>query len=282
MFKVLDPNVLALLNTTARCDVEVYDDTGALMDPYALSVTMLDLGGNQIVNAIWPVVPPVTTRLVRDSLGKFHIDIGSLSPNTETNKICEYMLDWSSQRLISSGQFHMYQKLKVISIRAASFLPEFRLMLDKAHKIIDFTHDCYLGYTESQLYSYLEGGLSTINAYQPTVMWSIDNYPMEQRQILLDAGLITGAMSQQLFAIDSDIPNYSDQGTAFVISHQPQLASFLNQVTQRLDKLIPLMKLAYINSGSIVTQIGPNYRLNQLLGSAPQGALFRNCFLSGQ
>ena len=269
------------MNTTARACIEVTDHTGTLVDPYALNVTLLDMGSNRLMTATWPVVFPVTTRINRDSLGIFHIELGTQTPNTETNLTTEYMLDWSVQLTNISSPFHMYQKLKIISVRAASFLPEFRLMIDKTHKIIDFEHNCFLGYTDSQLYSYLEGGLSTINAYQPTVIWSIENYPLEQRQILLDAGLIIGAESQQLYAIDSDIPAYSDQGTTFVINHQPQLASFLNQVTQRLDKLIPLMKLAYINSGIVHTQIGPAYRLNQLLQSAAPGSLFRGVFVAG-
>jgi hypothetical protein len=201
--------------------------------------------------------------------------------NSETNSPQEWLFNWQIKMIDGDEQQNVIQKVKVITHKVASLLSEFRVLIDKSSKLISPSSECFLGYTDSNLISYLEGGLGTINAYQPSLTFTFENFPLEYRQILLDAGLITGVMSQQLYAIDTDIPNYNDQGTSFVIVHQPQLASFLNQVSQRLDRLIPMMKLQLIQPGSLHIQAGPNFRLNQLMQAAPSGAIFRNVFFKG-
>jgi hypothetical protein len=278
-FTVTDSNLFTLTNTVVRASTLVEDTTLSVMvDPYSLHLDVLNLGGTVVFDADWPVVAPITTRIVQDALGVFHVDVGDQTPNVETNAQSELLLSWSMQLYITSPMEYSLQKIKIITAHAASFIPEFRSLIDKSHKLVDTANDCFLGYTDSQLFTYIEGGLGIINSYQPSVIFSVDNFPLDQKQLLLDAGLIIGATSQQLFAIDSDIPNYNDNGATFTISHQPQLASFLNQITQRLDKLIPMMKLMYLNSGCIHTQMGPNMRLNALLTAAPSGSLFRNLF----
>ena len=113
-------------------------------------------------------------------------------------------------------------------------------------------------------------------------MWSsVEQFPYEYVFVLLQCGLVAGVMSQNLFAVDTDMPNYSDQGNSFVIDHGTKLAAFLNQVTAQLDKMIPVMKLKFVRSGSLHIQAGPNYRMSTLLSAAPNGALFRNIYFKG-
>lgn len=77
-----------------------------------------------------------------------------------------------------------------------------------------------------------------------------------------------------------DVATYnSDQGNAFVINHQPKLAAFSAALAQRLDKLIPSMKLHFVSSGSVKIEAGPSFRINALVQMSPNGALFRNAFL---
>ena len=158
-----------------------------------------------------------------------------------------------------------------------------RLEIDKAIKFVHSSGDpdegCYLGYTDGQLVQYLENGIQVINAYQPSGCFTFESFPYNAFcWILIEAALMTGVMSQQLFAVDTDVPSWSDQGNAFVIQHQPQLAAFLNFVTQRLDKMIPMMKLNFVSSGSLHIEAGANFRLTTLINAAPSGSLFRNTF----
>jgi hypothetical protein len=199
--------------------------------------------------------------------------------NSETGMApMDWLFNW--QITLDSGGETAYslQKVRIVSPRAAMFMPDLRQMIDKSHKLVDQSNDNFLGYTDSQIYNYLEGGLNNINAYQPSLALTLENFPTSYKQILIDAALLTGVMSQQLYAVDTDIPNYNDQGTSFVIAHQPQLASFFNQLAQRLDKMIPMMKLSLINPGSVYTQMGPNFRLQTLMEAAPGGSTFRNVF----
>jgi hypothetical protein len=278
-FTVLQDTVTILEDTIESLSVSVTNSSGTLVDPYRLILTVTDTGGaSTILTDTWPTL---AARIVKDVVGQFHVDFGNVVPNVETNAVGEFLFDWSIQLALGGVITHTIQKAKVLSTRVISFLPEFGLLINKALKLVDHSNECFLGYTDSQLVSFLEGGLGEINAYQPSGTFSMDTYPDAFRQILYDAGLITGVISQQLFAIDTDIPNYNDQGTSFVISHQPQLASFLNQISARLDRLIPQMKLQMISSGMIHCQAGPNFRLQCLLSASPTGSLFRNCYFSG-
>lgn len=275
---VLEPNVIALQNTIERITITIQDANGVATDPTELQLSIFDLGGTAHVQDTWPAP---AARLVRVSAGKFFIDIGNQTNNTETNAPYHWVFDWRIQMAIGGSFTHSIQNVNVISVKTAYMMPDLRLMIDKSRKITTPDEQCYLGYSDSMLVSFLEGGLQNINAYQPSLNFTLENFPLEYKQILIDSALITGVMSQQLYAIDTDIPNYNDQGTAFVITHQSQLASFLNQITQRLDRLIPMMKLQLINPGTLHVQMGPSFRLQTLMSAAPQGSIFRGVFFKG-
>lgn len=228
------------------------------------------------------------TRIVADptGAGRYYIDWGdptapaNVDKQSETNVPCDVLFQWTIDAA-SYEQDVAVQVLKIVTPCTLSFLPGFRLVIDKAVKAVNQDSGCFLGYTDAQLIQYLEDGLTIINAYEPyPVFNTLDHFPRQFQYILFESSLIAGVMSQQLFAIDTDIPNYSDQGNTFVIQHGPQLANVLNQISQRLDKIIPLMKLKFVQSGSLHVQAGPNYRLAQLLNAAPNGALFRNLFFT--
>ena len=228
--------------------------------------------------------------LVSAGTGHYYFPWGDLSApvNTdgqaETDQARDTVFLW--QAVIDGGeQISTAQTVRCITPKVFTMLHPFRLLIDKAAKSVSSDPDnpCYLGYTDAQLVEWLLQGLHNINVYEPYPTWStLDSYPVQLfGHLLYESALIAGVMSQQLFAIDTDIPNYSDQGNTFVIQHGPQLAAFLNQITQRLDKLIPQMKLKYVNLGGIHLETGPNYRLTQLINAGPTGALYRSMFFRG-
>ena len=157
----------------------------------------------------------------------------------------------------------------------------FRLVIDKTYKLFDTDPDdpCFLGYSDGQLVQYLMSGLQIINSYQPSGTFSLTTFPYESYdQILFETSLLAGMISQSVYAIDNDVPNWNDQGNAFVITHYPQLAQHLTFMAGRLDRLIPLFKLNFVSSGRLHIEAGPNYRLAQLVNAAPGGSLFRNFY----
>jgi len=161
-------------------------------------------------------------------------------------------------------------------------IPQLRLFIDKSNKSVNLDDNCLLGYTDVNLIQYLIAGLQTINAYQPYPTFSFDSYPYNLfGNLLVESAFLCGVMSQTLYALDTDVPSFSDQGTSFVINHQQSLAQFCNFLSQKLDKEIPAMKLHLIRSGHVLTEMGPNYRLQGLLDAAPNGSLFRGIFFKG-
>jgi hypothetical protein len=223
------------------------------------------------------------TRIVREGVGRYYIEWGDVAApggDTETAMPGLFGFLWQASAP-GQEQQSVVQNLCVATVNTLAFLPPFRDLIDKCRKAVD-DESCFLGYTDTQLLQYLDQGLSIINAYEPyPVFNSLDQFPRQFLYVLLESSLIAGVMSQQLFAIDTDIPQYSDQGNTFVIQHAPQLANVLNQVTARLDKLIPRMKYKFVQTGSLHIQAGTNFRIAQLISSAPNGALFRNIFFRG-
>lgn len=276
-FMSVEPTIVVLQNTVARVSVSIQDETGVAVDPNELKLDVMDLGGTVLFSDTYPGA----TRIQRPAVGQYYIDFGNQTTNNETDIAREWLFNWRVTLTGGGQQQNSIQKVKVIQPKLASLIPDLRLIIDKSRKLTAPDSECFLGYTEANLVSYIEGGLQTINAYQPSLVFTIDSFPMDYKQILIDSALITGVMSQQLYAIDTDIPNYNDQGTSFVITHQTQLASFLNQVTARLDKLIPHMKLQLISSGALHIAMGPNFRLSTIINASPTGALFRNMFFRG-
>ena len=227
--------------------------------------------------------PP--SRIARRTSGEYYYNFGDGNPAANSSgMIGDYLFRWKIAETPTSEVSDVIQVARVVTVRTIALLPDFRRLIDKAAKLVDDDPDdpVYLGYTDGDLVSYLIGGLSAINAYQPYPMWSsLDEFPTTYfKQTLFDSGLIIGACSQELFAIDTDVDNWSDQGNVFTISHQPKLAGFLQRMTQRLDAIVPRMKQHFVASGSIHVEVGPNYRLATLVAAAPTGALFRNVYFS--
>jgi len=288
---IANPIEVILRRKRERVELKLFDKDGNPVDATELSLEVTTLGDQVVYTDDYINPPPGGTRIVREGVGCYYILWGdpnapaNTPTNTETTQCRQLLFVWCITGADGTPPTNVVQLIKVSSARAFALLPQFRLQLDKAVKAVnaDPQNFCPLGYTESDLMAYLEGGLQLINAYQPyPTFCTLDAFPASKfGQTLFDAAMIVGVNAQTLFAIDSDIENWSDQGNSFVINHQPKLAAFSQALAQRLDTLIPKMKLHFVNSGSIHTEVGPNWRLNVLLNSAPDGALFRNNFIAG-
>lgn len=288
------PTTLALLNSTECVPIVVTDANGTLVDATTLKLSIQDIAGNVIYadDFFSPPTPPGVTRIVHTSTGKYHFPLGDPTlfpltpggpPNMETARIGRLLFFWTVKGPADDCPTSAVQTVKVVSGRMLMLANELRQLIDKANMVVsDNPEDpCFLGYTDAQLMQYLDGGLNEWNMYEPYPTFNtLDDFPLQYEQGLLEAALLVGVMSQELYAIATDIPNYSSQGAAFVIQHQPQLAQYFNKLAQRLDKIIPIAKLKLVRSGSIHTEIGPNFRLQTLITAAPPGALFRNFFVS--
>lgn len=283
------PTELVLVNQTERIGINVRNAAGTAVDVDrpggVLSLNITALNDTVVVADDW-VNDPGGTSIINSGVGRYYYPYGSGVPAGNTNgSLGDFLFRWRVGLTASSEVSNVIQVARVVSAMTMSLLPDFRLRIDKSAKLVDEDPDdpCFLGYTDSNLVSFLQGGLSIINGYQPYPLWSsIDNFPTQWfKEVLFQAGLMAGVMSQELYATDTDIDAWSDQGNVMTISHQPKLAAFLNTLSARLDNTIPKMKLHAINSGSVRVEAGPNYRLAHLVAAAPTGSLFRNIFFAG-
>ena len=277
------PTELVIQNQPERINISIRDANGVPLDPTGtLSLTVTNLAGG-VLDTTDYLTPP--SRIVRRTTGEYYYNFGDGNPITNVSGVIgDYLFRWKVADTPTGEINDVIQVARVVTVRTMALLPDFRRLIDKSAKLVDEDPDdpVYLGYTDSDLISYLVGGLTAINAYQPYPLWpTLDKYPTDYfKQTLFDAGLIVGVCSQELFAVDTDVDNWSDQGNVFTISHQPKLAGFLQRMTQRLDVMVPAMKKHFVNSGSIHIQVGPNYRLAAVIAAAPTGSLFRNVFFS--
>jgi len=287
---IANPIQCILRNKKERITIKLYDKEDNLVDATELSLEVTDLGDSVIYADDYINPPPAGTRIVRESVGCYHILWGdptapqNVPRQTETAQLGKCLFVWCVTGPAGTEPTNVVQVVNFVSARSGVMLSAFRQQIDKAIKATSTDPEdfCPLGYTNCDLFAYLEGGLQLINAYQPyPTFCMLENFPFQKfGQTLIDAALLVGINAQTLFAIDTDIDNWSDQGNAWVINHHPKLAAFSAAMSQRLDKLIPIMKLHFVNSGSLHVEMGPNWRLQTLVGMAPQGALFRNFFSS--
>lgn len=290
MAQSLPSTQFALVNTMQPCDIQVTDANGDPQDASVVSLKILDMSGQVVATDNYYSPPAGGTLIVKppNSVGYYYYRFGDTSPNQPLNLNLTpgqpYVIQWYVQAQNAYVPNIVLQNVTTYGVGAAQNVPYLRLYIDKARKMVDPANNVFLGYTDAQLLMYTQEGISMINAAQPETQMALtlESFPyFPFRHVVNEAATVAAVMSQYLFAVDTDLPNYSDQGITFVISHAPQLATFLNTIMARLDKEIQAMKLQWVNTGSIHLVQGPNFRLATLMSAAPVGSLFRNVYFVG-
>lgn len=275
--------------------IRVWENTPVprtLVAASALTLRLTEVGTGTVLwsdSITAPTNPPTTPRITNPSTGIYQFRLGDPTgfpltpgglPNQETVQRRTILATWYGVGTVGSEPFTKRQVIEVVGPTALMYVELFRQFLDKNVKRVDLEGPApiRLGYTDFQLITYLFAGLSAINAYPPyPTVSALDDWPTDFQWMLYKAGLVTGLTAQSLYAVDTDIPNWSDQGNAFVIEHFPKLAQLLNAWSQELAAEVPKMKFQHFVGGpSGKVEAGPNARLNALIQASPNGALFRN------
>lgn len=284
---------LVIKDSVKRLDLVVTDDNGELIDAEEVTIVLTDMGDNVLYSDSLtdPPDPPGETRIQNPSVGRYYFPIGdqTLFPletdgdeNLETSEAGEIIAQWTVIPEVDGETIDTIQLVKVVSARTLSWVPKLRLIIDKSAKIVDDNLDdpCFLGYTDPMLVQFLEQGLTLINMHPPYPVWnSVDEFPDIHWGLLIDAATCVALTSQELFAVDTDV-SYSDQGNVFAIDHQAKLSAILNATWTRLTTMTPHMKRQYLRNGSVRVEMGPNFRLQQMISAAPAGSTFRNTFIA--
>ena len=286
---------LARTNSKRRVNIELRNSAGGLVDIDAaisasgetqgeLDLEVTDLGGNVFFQeSYWPKsdAPSATERIVRQAGGKYHIAWGAEDNETEIAQ--RLLFNWHSRQDEDTEDVYRTQVVEVVSPRVLSLLPTLRMMIDKTLKPNLPEQYCFTGYSDSQLLTVLHIGLSYICQAQPYPTWvSLDAFPIEMfSNILIKAAMYQGITSQLLFAIDTDVPQYSDSGHSFNLAHGTPLAAYLSHLKQELDSTIGPFKLQFVNSGTMSAEIRLDFAFSMLLSTAPRGSIFRGLWQGG-
>lgn len=260
--------------------VEEYDNTNASRGELDLQVTTID--GDILYSESYfpPSVSPELLRVSHPSVGKYQIQWG-INTN-ETDLTGTILFNWHLRKDLGEEDFYRTQVVEVTPPKVLALLPYLRLQIDKSLKVINQEQYCNLGYSDSNLVAFLNLGLSYINGRQPYVGWStLDQFPLDRGlNILLKCAVYDGLFAQLIFAIDTDVPTFSDQGHAFVITHATQIKSVRDSLSQELEKQVREFKLHYISWGVVGVEMRLGWSWYMLLATSPSGSLFRNSFSS--
>jgi len=224
-----------------------------------------------------PSIPDVASRRITNpSTGKYQIQWGTIASETSSSRTL--LFNWHVREDLESEDYYRTQVVEVVSPKVLALLPIFRLQLDKSIKVLNPENYCTLGYSDSQLVTYLQLGLSYISGRQPYVAWqSLDQFPLDRGlSILMKSALCEGLLSQLIFSIDCDTPAFNVEGHSFVLTHAPIIKSLRDSLTNELDKTVREFKLHYVTSGSIGYEFRLGWAFYNTVMAAPPGTTFRN------
>ena len=278
---------LVRLDSKRFIDITFQDSAGTAIDidegeigglpTGELDLEITDMGGNSIFSeAYWPTTDIISRRIKKSATGKYYVNLGTETGETDTAGT--YLANWHLRQNISTENIYATQVLEIVSPRTLSLLPALRMMVDKVVKPNLPSEMCFLGYTDGQLIVGLKLGLHMLNGYEPYPTWaSIDDFEITlHSHILIKAAMYQILTSQGIFAIDTDVPSFNDQGHSFVLVHFSALEQVSNRIRSELDRLVPDVKKKYVRSGSLGIELRMNAAAYQIYQSMPSGSIYRN------
>lgn len=219
------------------------------------------------------------TRLVRQSNGRYYYPFGL--NGAEQTECGLYQAIWD-YRIANQFDYETeWQLIRVVPTSTLDALSDLRLLLDKSQKYYNekVPTPTRIGFSMGMLVMFLELGLSYINNTPPYPTWAtLEYFPREYKSLLVRSALMHGLLSQYLYATDTDITNYSDNGLSYVKQHAPQLFQALQSIKEDLKAEIPKFKMQFVNIGSVVMRNTISYRWDTLIQNAPAGATLRGFF----
>jgi len=268
-----DSTVITLKNVPKRAKIFISKD-GQPYDPGVVSLNVADDGGNTVYTASL-----LEGQVKREAIGVYYVDLPSVYPpqNLFSSAPKRYMLQWSYGVDAGSEQFIAISWLWVLNHTVYQWFPRLRLQMDKAVKIADKSN---IGYTDAELFYYLQGGMDEVNMFPPVTNFMLDNWPETFGQLLINSATVVGMVSQKLFAVDTDVMPYSDQGFQYTLDHFTRLNTVLAELLAHIQDQMTKFKWEFSQLGSVTVQVVPYFPMAVLLKTSPRGSLFRNLFVS--
>lgn len=254
-----------------------FEQDNIAYDPYSLSVIIEDNSGDIIVTDTYDVGGSL---IKKESTGTYYINAKNEDDtytlyDLTTEDLAEYTLKWQYIDLENGESFLAMSYFYVLNGQVYSWFPRLKNIIDKSFKTVGCAR---VGYTDGNMFYYLQGGLDEINKFPPVTNFSLVNYPVQYGQLLIDSSTVVALMSQSIFSIDTDVPSFNDQGFSLSTDHFSRLQTIMNTLLNNIRGQLKSLKLQFCGIGSIKVQMVPGYQLGVVLKTAPTGSLFRNFF----
>jgi len=250
-----------------------FEQSQIAYDPEAINVLVEDENEKEIVSGSYD-----DDFVQKESDGVFYIPSSGIVP-VEYDLVAKapkmYNIKWTWSDGEGSETLFALELLHVLSKITYDYFPRLRNQIDKAFKL---TTCGRVGYTEANLYYYLQGGIDEINKFPPVTNFTLETFPKVYGQLLIDSATIVSLVSQSLFSVDTDSLAFSDQGFSFTTDHFSRLQSMLTMMITQVGNQLKMLKMEYSQIAGVVLQIVPNYPFATVLKTSPRGALFRNLF----
>lgn len=260
-FQNPEQTTVGLQGNEKRIKAAFVDSNGVYYDPVELNLVVYSPSQVALITETFPT----GSTIQRTSAGNYHLDF------TQTSAEGEYALQWSWRDVAGGEMFYSTQHLYVVNLSIVNLFPNLRNQIDKAQKDLGI-----FGFTESNLYFYLKGGLSEINRVPPGTALTFNTFPaLTYSQLLIDVSTFIALQSQGMCAIDTD-SNYSMQGNSFVVDHWSKISNFMAFLHARINEQLKQFKLMYLPGMSVKLERGPGFRQISLWQASPPGANFGN------
>lgn len=264
------------------------DADGVPVEPDSVTVTISSGEDDTSLYTESTDTPPVSPRIENSATGAYYIILGTGSDDAEAETDGTYgqiYVTWSVDFGGTVGVVEETSTVSIVQLSIFNLISQLRLIVDKVGKPIDTdsVNPMYTGYSDAQLFQFLNHGLSTINWYGPPVTWTaLAEFPAEHYSVLLEAATYAALLSQTLFAIDTELDSYSDLGGSWMVTRSPKLQAMLASIVSRLDVTVPKMKKFYYTPGGIYRQVSRRGSVVSLAMPGANGINFLNVWGSSR
>jgi hypothetical protein len=285
---ILDSVKLVRTNSKRWIDIYTLNESGDKVDIVEemtaggnASKGLLELFVSDLTNqplyseSYYPVVIPDTRRIKKIDTGRYGINWGEVA--SDTSSPGTYLFNWTVRETEKSEESFRTQVIEIVDPSVLSLLPRLRLQIDKSIKVINPEEYCTLGYSDAQLVMFLKAGLERISAAQPYPGWmNLYQFPIQHGgELLISCAVLSALESQYLFAVDTDVPSFSDQGHSFVVTHATQIQALYNSMLTGISTRIREFKLHYVKSGSVGVEFRIGWGFFQMVAASPPGSTFK-------
>ena len=246
-----------------------FTKNGQPFNPYAVNIYVEDRKGRTAYTGSYG-----TGEVKRETDGSYYVDLDAgffgFAPQ-------RYVFKWTYQKNVAAETVFAVSYLFVITTNIYSWFPRLRIQLDKSMKVQDRS---FIGFLDSQLLYFLQGGLDNINMFPPMTSMFLEQWPQAFGQLLIDAATVVGLYSQKLFSVDTDVQTFSDQGFSYTVDHFSRLNTVLTELLTNVNATLTRFKWEYSGGPSVIVQSVPYFPMGILLSTAAPGSLFRNLFVA--